>query len=143
MQKEQLRIGNYVGATIAGIITPELRGDLGINCWEQNGFVPHQINNGKDIDNADWFFDIPLNRLWLSSFGFVLDNNKGWVQEVEVNYLVYSCKGFDIICIDDVFFLWNEMEDYYNNWYSVKIEHVHQLQNLFFLLKGKELNFTQ
>lgn len=110
MKKNELRIGNY----IRGKSDPEKRiSPAGIVC----------------IEGSDLFEGVPLTEEWLIKFGFERqpfdhENNKDYklgnifIQEhTEVN---------DFICC-------NTSPDF------IKIEHVHQLQNLYFVLTGEEL----
>lgn len=72
MDFKELRIGNYVGATFAGNDIPELHG-IDKSTFELNGFAPHQIDCGGDIQNAThWYFPIPLTEEWLEAFGLKL-----------------------------------------------------------------------
>lgn len=58
MSPKELRIGNIVGHTFAGNQQPEE--------WTRY----KSIEDGKDIDNAFWYFPIPLTEEWLEKLGF-------------------------------------------------------------------------
>jgi hypothetical protein len=111
MKASELRIGNWLLFTD----------------WPAQGFRQMTGNDigvcEKDPKWLDYFFKpIPLTEEWLLKFGF----DKG-------SYF-FSKDGFE--------FYLNDGEN--GNWYplvggSVKIEYVHQLQNLYFALTGEEL----
>lgn len=113
MTAKELRVGNLVNTTTAGNVC--------------NTLVPIEIIDGTYIDNAEWFFPIPLTTEWLERFGFDVGNN------------FYFTRGdFDISYIDDDIIY----ERYTVRWQksvSIKIQYVHQLQNLYFALTGEEL----
>lgn len=137
-----LRIGNYVGATLAESIPLDLSeySDFDVRCFHSNGFLPYKISDGQDIDNAKWYFPIPLSKLWLEKFGFKVNKEKGFNGRTDEHHVVLSKGGFDIVEIDDNFHLWIEIEE--DTWYSyksTKIDYVHELQNIFFSLRKKEL----
>jgi len=65
---------------------------------------------------------IPLTEEWLERFGFEEDDSVGWLKRFDKS---------DSFFIDLSFMYWGEN--------SVKLTHVHQLQNLYFALTGEEL----
>ncbi len=69
---------------------------------------------------------IPLSQKWLEKFGFEYSEFED----------LYQKGGYDVDTKDNVYchFYINE----YGDWYK-DIEHVHQLQNLYFALTGEEL----
>lgn len=114
MDKRELRIGNVVGATIAG----DIHGNLS----------PYVIGDGRDIDNAEWFFHLPLTEELLVMFGFEKIVTHG------VEFVKYSkYKNFEIevslFVLDGKLVTGDDFE----------ISYVHQLQNLYFALTGVEL----
>ena len=72
---------------------------------------------------------IPLNTKWLEKFGFEYSEFED----------LYQKGGYDVDNKDNVYchFYMNE----YGDWYK-DIEHVHQLQNLYFALTGDELTIN-
>ncbi len=68
MEANELRIGNLVYA----------------NNVNEKIFVEHIISNPKDIDNALWYFGIPLTEEWLLKFRYRLSQ------------LHYFCLGHSI-----------------------------------------------
>ena len=114
MDKRELRIGNVVGATIAG----DIHGNLS----------PYSIGSGRDIDNAEWFFHLPLTEELLVRFRFEKIVTHG------VEFVKYSkYKNFEIevslFVLDGKLVTGDDFE----------ISYVHQLQNLYFALTGEGL----
>lgn len=83
------------------------------------------VNNWKPI---------PLTEQWLLDFGF---DKKGLTYVIENRQMILA------VCIDGSCGLYNSL-DYFNRGSSfnriVKINHVHQLQNLYFALTGEDLH---
>lgn len=80
--------------------------------------------NIKDIE------PIPLTEEWLLKFGFDRHNNLFFSNHDYFSYIeldAYGCDGLYGYCLSD------ERSIYH------KLEHVHQLQNLYFALTGEEL----
>ncbi|WPO89880.1 hypothetical protein [Chryseobacterium sp. HR92] len=126
MEANEMRIGNFVfdkGGNIEIVHEVSKYGDL------------YRINER----DPDYFSPIPLTEEWLNKFGFQLD------QYVEIESLIDEVDGREmyleleygergaVICIsaDD--------PDESMNIRLKYVKYVHQLQNLFFALKGKEL----
>lgn len=118
MKASELRIGNY---------------------YDQFGNY-HQVSWPviKDLCNTTpdqfWCKPIPITEEWLLRFGFEKD-------EFHDNYVIETKYGFNSIK-----YIKEESEWLYNNDRSdawchslTGIKHVHQLQNLYFALTGKEL----
>jgi len=72
------------------------------------------------------FEPIPLTEEWLERFGFEEDDSVGWLKRFDKS---------DSFFIDLSFMYWGEN--------SVKLTHVHQLQNLYFALTGEELTIKK
>jgi len=110
IEANELRIGNWINA-------------LEDNCCDGAGFVPVSGNQLSFFDNitsiGDLIEPIPLTEEWLLKFGF----EKGCTS--------WNVGGFYI----DQF--GSNFEFDYRA--GVKIEHVNQLQNLYFALTGEEL----
>lgn len=112
MDKREIRIGNVVGATLAG----EIHGNLS----------PYVIGGGRDIDNAEWFFPLPLTEEWLVRFGFV--------SGVEWKTL-YMKGGVGVWWYPER----NSVMLHGYKFKTINYYYVHQLQNLYFALTGEEL----
>lgn len=114
MKAEELRIGNYVRY---------LGGDTTVNVVS-NGFISTLKSGAIAVGQAD---PIPLTEKWLLSFGFE------WIDEsflyADERHCISERIGsftFEPFCTTDS-----------DCWIS--INHVHQLQNLYFALTGEEL----
>lgn len=118
MTADHLRIGNYVGATLAGHVDPTGHPDhIG------NGQVLHQIKNGADIDNAWWYFDIPLSEDWLERLGLEKTTFKPGFG------LRYYYMGIDFYVMEGQFRFY-----LHTNRHWCYYESVHEVQNLFYSL---------
>jgi len=110
IEARELRIGNYVKHFENGIV---------LTVGRTVAFKTPTNTIRVNVDDLD---PIPLTEEWLLKFGFSKNENRN-VFENQV-MLIYKQDGvfwFDLISD------------------SVCIENVHQLQNLYFALKGKEL----
>ena len=94
-----------------------------------------KVNENKIIecvDHPDRFAPIPLTEEWLERFGFVKCDTP------------HYSRGEFYILRD--FYYWTSYSGLVVNGYdpidevSIIVKHVHQLQNLYFALTGKELN---
>jgi hypothetical protein len=113
MKAQELRINNYLTKIDGTSIQVT---SLEIKCAEEmNGHF------------NSTFEPIPLTEEWLLKLGFV--NNCLTIKGIlfEVGYV-----GYD--------FVNNEMTLRINQFISLKIQHVHQLQNLYFTLTNEELS---
>lgn len=126
MNANELKIGNYV--TIFGYDR--------VN--EVTGIVPlvtdeGTINNYSIYTNIQsWKISmlrpIPLTEDWLLRFGFQeYEYQKGYFELEDL----YICKRTFELCFYD--------SEYGVSGVDVSVKHVHQLQNLYFSLTGKEL----
>ncbi|HRG37076.1 MAG TPA: hypothetical protein PK289_00960 [Bacteroidia bacterium] len=106
MDKTELRIGNIVGATIAG----EIHGKL----------AEYVIKDGKDIDNAAWYFPIPLTKEKLIEIGATGSDGP---------YLSYLLGELQL-CRDggNLYFYGNSGP------IGMPLEYVHQIQNSYYEL---------
>lgn len=124
MEAKELRIGNYV----------ELLGHVvEIECISRLPMLNEMywLKCKKYVDTKIIHFKpIPLTEEWLIKFGFYYSDDENEFLELK---LMHNVKLY---------------ADYSNNFSTailrikeneVKIKHVHQLQNLFFVLTGEEL----
>lgn len=81
---------------------------------------------------ADAVKPIPLTVDWLKRFGFDFVNNWGYSKMINED-------GDMIGYYSNRYFLIPEDAPIIGYWVNVKIEYVHQLQNLYFALTGEEL----
>jgi len=84
---------------------------------------------GDCVDIEDNYEFIPLTAEWLVRFGFRKSSN-----------FVYYFDSFSWDSRDSLFTVYSDWNGDYA--YYVKVEWVHQLQNLYFALTGKELVLT-
>lgn len=119
MEAKELRIGNLVyyenDKVTEEISTTNL---IFIEYWN--------LNKGKNkTEPENRYKPIPLTEEWLFKFGFEL-NNKGWSKDNIDYFIEYNDNIFDVVA--------------YSFYYIIaQIKYVHQLQNLYFALTGKEL----
>lgn len=154
MNANELRIGNWV--KIKDDIFEEGR-EIGYDIYKTNEFQITGFNDGSSMKGCKviCFYEIPskvggiihsgcrdidmdpipLTEEWLIELGFKKGNNSfyhknGWL-DVSLPTVHYS---FDI---------WRGNEDYptTSDWSEIplNVDYVHQLQNLYFALTGKEL----
>ena len=83
---------------------------------------------------------IPLTEEWLLNFGFELTNDEGDVKYYDfINNSDYSI----VFDHSEIALHYNAKSGYYCIMYDdTKLQKVHQLQNLYFALTGKELQQT-
>ena len=115
MKAQELRIGNLlsVGADKTTIVTDILTKDFEGWSFLCYGYTESRVS------------PIPLTEEWLLKFGFSCHKNGFYFKD----------DWFRVYWEDDIlFYCWAE-----NNMPEVKLEYVHQLQNLYFTLTGEEL----
>ena len=138
MRTRELRIGNFVEYQRNDILT-ELKQVKGVDWGGDSIFIEYYSQDGSQYPiNKKHFKPIPLTEEWLVKFGFKIDEYKGF--DRGSHNVVYSIGSFNIAIEDDNFYLWFEVDE--DNWYnvkSVKVDFVHQLQNLYFALTQEEL----
>ena len=120
MKAMELRIGDYVN----------------YRCDALDIHIPvYQVGNGADIqvhENHGYFSPIPLTEEWLLKFGFYRVEN-GYYGSMPYNKPCWIKFSFTILIWDDGTFVYD-----WNGGNTI-LKSVHQLQNLHFALKGKEL----
>jgi hypothetical protein len=112
MRANELRLGNYVYPYDD------------INLVSQKVIFRDYINVCiKDFENTNNLFPIPLTEEWLLKFGFNKWKNKNNYSKGSFIIYTLSKKGFH----------------FGKKSLRIKIEHINQLQNLYFALTGEEL----
>ena len=134
MKATELRLGNWVEQPNDGVtrVTAVLN-DLQIKT--ETGYVDKYCR------------PIPLTEEWLLKFGFekvVYDSEK---HGYETEYYLEKKDVFFVYCDDFSLGIYGSVRDYEGNSLAIippheNINHVHQLQNLYFALTGKELELT-
>lgn len=121
MRPEELKIGNWVHATIGAEPEANLR--------------PIQIISGGQIDYAGWYFPIPLTEEILIKAGFEKE------EQSAPALAIWNEWKHPLIQIESAGTAGGtENEFTYNGWNGTELKYVHQLQNLIFALRGAELN---
>lgn len=120
MEAKELRIGNYVWDDYGGnMIIHQISNDL-VDCKKEN----HLPSGRYDLGSIK---PIVIDGNWLLKFGFEKQSNNSWQLDTKYGFSIWGR-------IDHGFWLFIESDDCGNS-----IKHVHQLQNLYFALTGKEL----
>lgn len=128
MKATELRIGNWV-------LIPYQNAPIAIPAHEtqvQGMTIFGEIltNNTPEHEglktNPIHISGIPLTEEWLLKFGFV---SPGYYEDNEI-YRINE---------DDIWIMRNENGFYLYEYVETKIKYIHQLQNLYFALTGKEL----
>lgn len=153
MEANELRIGNYVNAPAYWLIR---NGDNSLMVTKvetiSKGWYSVKGKSKYDLCINHQFYEtgsewgpsieiyckpIPLDEIWLSKFGFHYTEQEWYYKEIEDNHLTINIKSKKTVigsknCVKEA---WN-----------ININHckyVHQLQNLYFALKGKELEIKE
>ena len=127
IDSKDLRIGNYMQREDGSIFKVDANDIKIISEWK-NPFAPLPS-------------PIPLNVHLIESFLFKKIYNQyqfGWYMEVQDRVLCW-CHS-DTISLE---FKPTQCDIYDNTLFDFKCEYVHQLQNLFYSLTGKELELTK
>jgi len=130
MKPEELRIGNYVTWADQDITTSDsVLTVIGI-VLNDTIWLEWEWEDGTN-DNTDCGIDsikpIPITEQWLIDFGFRFEQTiNSWTNGY-----------YDILITNNGKFIIDEI---YN---CPEIEHIHQLQNLYFALTGEELQLKQ
>lgn len=133
MKASELRIGNFV---FKSILTKISRVKIGDEIYKISSLNIHHL---ESFPKSNIFSPIPLTEEWLLKLGFYIclpnskytkftrTNHKSRVKNwVVKTYNFSSHKG-----------LQNNIDTFF--WDKLEIKYVHQLQNLYFILNGQEL----
>ena len=116
MEARELRIGNYI---INGI------GEV----FEANGETINSFRVGQSLLGI--FKPIPLTEEWLIKFGFIQYGDEGeYFKHKKLFAFEFLNQGI-------------EFKVYFSDVVFTHVKHVHQLQNLYFSLTGKELTIKE
>jgi hypothetical protein len=96
-------------------------------------YVGHETIYNVACGNEAYYRPIPLTEEWLLKFGFV-------AKSIDYNFTLGNIEIASAIRVLST----NERRNFYLDceipeWMKIKIEYVHQLQNLYFALTGEEL----
>lgn len=115
MKATEFRIGNYYfdGVSISKVFVIDAGG---INPFEGQFYKQYEENSAT----------IPIDKEWLLKFGFELYNESD-------NDKYFTKNGFNIAILDEEYYFTGVTD-------GKKINHVHQLQNLYYTLTGHEID---
>ncbi len=123
MDARELRIGNFVKLNEKEFTIIHEILEVGMTCKTKS-------LGQKDYYEIEDLTPIPLTEEWLLKFGFDLNSDHfiGEVWGIEGNnyYFCISCKSYTFV----------------HSSFNTRIEYVHQLQNLYHALTGKELEIN-
>jgi hypothetical protein len=129
MEAKNLRLGNLILNKNGEVERVRTLYNKSINGYDGNA--------GIQPDDEDDFNPIPITKEWLLKLGFELDHEYGVAEKEEEKFYIItnSASGY---------FLGEYMpaEDHFIARFQ-SIKYVHQLQNLFFALTGKELELKE
>jgi hypothetical protein len=133
MTASELRIGNYVNVPFQEQCP--FRIDAFEYCSEKFIKVAQEVKlNGFEVHPLTWYGrdlkPIPLTEEWLLKFGFSCEAKIGGD---EIEFRVYH---FDVLTFNTNHGWWYKCQPMNDT----PLEYVHQIQNFYFALTGKELN---
>lgn len=139
MKTKELRIGNYLYYEHTTHIVSGVHGNKVYSWWVKDGepVIEYEAKDisGTQVENpymdvVSQYEPIPLNEEWLEKFGFE-ERLGGRFFKHTWFYIDQDCAGVSG---------W-----YFRNidGFKYKCEYIHQLQNLYFVLTGKELTLKQ
>ena len=120
LQPQELRIGNLVYS----LETNDIQKIRGIN--EEYVSIDTVTFDYVSYDEIE---PIPLTEEWLLKFGYI--GNEPIFSEIST------------IFTNGIHKIWKPFNKFLDDTYRFEINYVHQLQNLYFALKGEELQFKQ
>ena len=135
MRKNEFRIGNL----IEGYLEPQ------ISEWVEMKVCVDVLSSIESKPDNHGYRPIPLTEELLVKLGFVGDNHKYHETfyidistderlEIKTTIDIHIMDNYGVAYITD-----NEMDIDINTCFIRKINHVHQLQNLYYAITGKEL----
>lgn len=117
----------------------ELRiGNLTYYTNPHSDMIVQEVLTPKDLDYAFSLDPIPLTEEWLLNFGFEKVEDLG---DMIYYQIINKRRGFGVELNHDewVFYLYNNIDYTPLIYNEPHFKYVHQLQNLYFALTGKEL----
>jgi len=143
MKSQDLRIGNYLYYEHTTHIVSGVHGNKVYSWWVKDGepIIEYEAKDisGTQVENPyidviSQYEPIPLTEEWLIKLGFekLTDSKDGFKNTTYtytkgISFIVY----FDGVRLSTNFWMGNEKH------------YIHQLQNLFYVLSGKELTIKQ
>jgi hypothetical protein len=120
MKANELRLGNYVSRN--GFLQEDKE------TFNKTDIAVSHNDITACVVDSESFQPIPLNEEWLFNLGFIKKNGYGFIKKDLFGNLFYSVETKE-----------HFMFQYYE--LRIKINYVHQLQNLYFALTGEQLTF--
>jgi hypothetical protein len=130
MKANELRIGNLIKFSEDGTI-------FTVGSIEEKGF---SVQNDEETTwiEAEEFEPIPLTEEWLLKFGFHKKDAEWYLHPCfELKIIVFNKGEFNGV----MFYTRNIHTDFTPIYSTTHMNHVHQLQNLYFALTGEELTY--
>lgn len=139
MKASELRIGNLIignyydynidddhreDKTICKVVTLDSVGSCEYPIW---------VESDLNIETFSDFEPIPLTEEWLVNFGFSREVKVG--SEMGTDGVVFRVYHFDVLTFNTNHGWWYKVQ----RMNDTPLEYVHQLQNFYFALTGKEL----
>ena len=134
METNEFRLGNLINRKFWN---PEPNKEM--SCYDINFicFIDMNNINVKTLNRKEKFsikkdeiVPIKLNTDWLVRFDFIKDDECFWCKNsINDDFKLTDKHSYDV----------DQFEFYYGINSSIRIEYVHQLQNLYYALTGKEL----
>jgi len=126
MKASELRIGNLV----------YYRVEDSYKKWLSMTEVVSQDLLVLSLNIRSHFEPIPITEEWLERFGFDyikagIHGKSGWLKKIQEDVFLFFNNHLQCAIFHKLYYI------------DMKIDHVHQLQNLFFALTGKELEIKK
>lgn len=142
MRVSELRIGNYITGISFDYEDNAIESEccvLGLDITQSLGYGwSIMVDSKDDIDEFESFKPIPLTEEWLIKFGFERVTPMGSTYD---NNYAYELKDWGRIALKNGVLVSDQY--YFLDGLCFDIKHVHQLQNLYFTLTGKELTIKE
>lgn len=123
MEAKELRIGNLITRNDLGTSEPRIETILELR--KDKVFTSGPVTAICDYEDLN---PIPLTEEWLINLGYEADC------EFSENPMHFRKDGY---------LIWKPASIFYDDLYRIELKYVHQLQNLYFALKGKELTLKE
>ncbi|WP_223559598.1 hypothetical protein [Chryseobacterium lathyri] len=130
MEAIELRMGNFINYPLNTKVNPIV----------VNGVIGNKIYTDSFEGDAECFFPIPLTEEWLLKLGFEYSDSKIKDHPQLLSIEISSLETLDFE--DGEFFISNASSVRVLTLWNQPVS-VHQLQNLLFALKGKELTLNK
>ncbi len=139
IQSNELRIGNYVGINKTAL---HFNGCNSENAYFEIEELKKDAVQFKGFHTGEYYKDLkPIKPTeeWLLKLGF--EKIKDYKFSLDEGYIILEVedKNWEYLCLD----VFIHTADMIKPFYITCLEHVHQLQNLYYALTGQELEFRK